>query len=495
MKRPNNLNFENAKIPAGLAEKIDDIKTIMSESSDLLVNEIIISGHKSALICCEGMISTSTLTELVFHPLMYLDLGANSKPEDIFTQIQTKMLLTLDRVLVEEYGTFMQRVMSGFALVIVDGVEGAIALGVQGYGTRSISEPSGEANIKGSRDGFVETIRTNMSLIRRRIKSPTLKFELSKLGSRSKTDICLAYLTDKVPPKMLKEIKEKIKGIELETILSSGYVEPFLEPAQNSMFQEIGTTEKPDIVCAKILEGRIALLIDGTPFVLIIPYLFIENFQTLDDYNSSPYYAAFIRWIKYFAFIMAILLPGVYVAIAVFHPEMLNKVLLLNLESAEQYAPLPLLLETLVILLIYEIIREAGLRLPKPVGGAVSIVGGIIIGDTAVATGIISTPMLMAVALAITASFVVPNLNQPITILRLMFILAGGTMGLYGIGLVLAGVLVNICSMENFGIPYMAPVTPFTLKGMRDVITRVGFKKMQHGNVVIEDLNGAKKGG
>lgn len=486
-------NFENAKIEASLEEKIANLKCIMDNSSDLMINRIEISGHKSALITCEAMVSTGMITQLIFHPLMDLTLQENSKPNEIFNAIQEKMLLSLDRTFVEEYGKLMVLIMSGFAVIIVDGVNGAIGLGVQGYEKRSVDEPSGESNIKGAREGFVENIRVNMSLVRRRLKSPTLKLELLKLGSRSKTDCCLVYLTDKISNKMLKDVKNKLSKINLETILTSGYVIPFLEGNSNSIFQNIGTTERPDSLCAKILEGRIGLIVDGTPFVIIIPYLFIENFQTLDDYNCKPYYATIIRLVKFVAFILTILLPGIYISIATFHPELLNDILLMNLSDAEQSAPFPLVAEALAMLVMYEIIRESGLRLPKAVGGAVSIVGGLVIGDAAVASGLISTPLLIVVALSVTSSFVIPSLNQQTTILRFVFTFVSGIGGLYLIALILGLVMFNICAMDDFGIPATAPITPFTKKSLRDTLFRINFKKMQNGNVSINQLNGVSK--
>ena len=221
----------------------------------------------------------------------------------------------------------------------------------------------------------------------------------------------------------------------------------------------------------------------------VIPKLFIENFQTLDDYNHKPYYAAFSRWVKYIAFFIAILLPALYIAVSMHHPELLNSTLLLILTDAEQKAPLSLPTETIFVLLMYEIIREAGLRLPKSVGGAVSIVSGLIIGDAAVSSGLISTPMLTMTAISVIAGFVTPDLNAPVTIMRLLFILTGGLWGLFGIGLLGMAVLYNLCATETFGFPVTAPLAPFYPRAMRDVATRVNFHRMQLGNFTVEEYH------
>lgn len=489
MTVPNMYEFENVPISNAADENIRNIKRILGESSDLLLNPFFIGGLPCCLVCFEGMISTNTITNLILRPLTELTAEKMS-PQKLFEHIRDNMLLTIDRGMPDKYGDLIRRLMSGFAVLIIDGMATAFAFGVQGYETRGIDEPSSEGNIRGSHEGFVETVRTSMSLVRRRIKSPLLRFELFPVTKTGYVDVILAYMADRAPAELVKKIRKQLEDLPLETILGSGYVEPFLDNTKRTVFSGVSVTERPDVFCAKILEGRIGLLIEGTPFAIVIPSLFIENFQTLDDYNFRPFYAFLIRWIRYAAFFLAVFLPAVYVAMVTFHPELFNHTLLVTLAAAEQTAPLPLAAEAFIVLLFYEIIREAGVRLPKSVGGAVSIVGGLIIGDAAVAAGLISNPLLLACAVSVTASFVIPSLNQPITMLRFIAVIAGGVSGLYGISLLAAAMLINVCSLENYGVPVMSPLSPFTPKAMRDVLTRVGFRKMARGNVSVEKLHG-----
>lgn len=471
-----------------LQNNLSEIKRISGGSSDLLINEFTTGGIKCALLCCEGMLATSTITELVLHPITKITIE-NPTADKLFDHINNRLLLSVDRLTVKNYGDLFRTINSGFAVLIADDADTALAFGVQGYAARGINEPSGEANIMGAHEGFVEVVRTNMSLIRRRLKSPMLVMELSVLGDRSQTDICICYMKDKVSHGLLKKIKQSLSEIELETILSTGYIRPFVESRRFEIFSSTGTTERPDVLCSKLLEGRVAILVDGVPFAIVIPKLFCESFQTLDDYAFKPYYAVFIRWIKYAAFLISILLPALYVAISLHHPELLNSTLLVILAEAEKKAPISLLTEAIGVLLMYEIIREAGLRLPKAVGGAVSIVGGLIIGDAAVNSGLVSTPMLTIVALAVTSGFVVPEINQSVTILRFGFLIAGGIFGLFGISLTACAVLINICATEDYGYPFMAPISPFKPKAMRDTAGRVGFRKMQHGGFTVEEYH------
>lgn len=482
------IDYQNEKLDITLSKKLERLKEITSESSDLLINEVEISGVSTALICCEGMLSTAVITKLVLNPLTNIRLSENTNAEELFKHINNKMLLSIDRPIADNYGDVIRLINSGFAVLIAEGYDSALAFGVQGYSTRGISEPTSEQNILGAHDGFTETVRTNMSLIRRRIKSPFLKFELFITGTKSYTDICIVYMTDKVSAELIDKIKISIKKNKLETVLSSGYLRPFLESETSGIFNSSGLTERPDVLCSKLLEGRVGVMIDGTPFIIVVPKLFSESFQTLDDYNCKPYYAAFIRWLKYIAFFISMLLPGVYTAIAVHHPGFFNRHLLMLLMEAEEKAPLSLLTESVIVLLMYEVIREAGIRLPQAVGGAVSIVSGLIIGDAAVSSGIISTPMLTVIAISVVSGFAIPDLDHPVTVFRFLFLIAGGLAGLYGISLLGSVLIFNLCAEENYGLPVSAPISPFNFKSMRDIITRTGFRKMQHGDFTIEKL-------
>ncbi len=492
MSYPNMNNYKNIPLNKSLDENIKNIQNITDKTSDLLLNPFYIANVKCCLICFEGMISVQVITNLILRPLSELavKMPLNATSNDIFERVDQNMLLAIDKGLTTEYGDLIKRLMSGFAVLIIDGVGTAVSLGVQGFAMRGIEDASAEGNIYGAHEGFVEVVRTNMSLVRRRIKSPKLKFELFPVSKTSQVDVVLTYMNDRVPVSLVNKIKNRLKSMDLESVLGTGYIEPYLNDTNISFFSGVSTTERPDVFCAKLLEGRIGILIDGSPFSLMLPYLFIENFQTLDDYNFRPYYTTLIRWLRYLAFFLSIFLPAVYVAMITFHPELFNHTLIMTLAAAEELAPLPLAAEALIVLFSFEIIREAGLRLPKNVGGVVSFVGGLLIGDAAVSAGIISNPLLLVCAIAVTSSFVIPNLNQSVTALRFIAIAAGGVSGLYGIALLAAAILINICSLESAGAPVMAPVSPFTPKAMRDVLTRIGFKRMAAGNATVEKLHG-----
>lgn len=451
-----------------------------------------IAGLDAALITMEGMVNKETFANSVVNPLLRQTV-TGSTPMEKYEKIRDKIIASCDQIQVAAYEDALSLLMSGFALIALDGCDCILAIGVQGFNFRSVSEPTSEVMQRGSREGFVEPLRINMTLIRRRIKNPKLKFELKKVGSISNTDICICYLTDKVSPEILDEVKKRLDNIDLETILASGYIMPYLEEKNDlSLFSGVGISERPDTICGKISEGRIAILVDGTPNVLIVPYLFIEYFQHLDDYAIRPYFATLTRWLKYIGFFISILLPGLYVGVGTFNPELLPGELLNKIAIAVGTTPFSLMTETLIIHFIYEIMREAGLRLPKALGHAVGIVGGLVVGDAAVSSGLVGAPTLMVVALTAISSYIIPNLYEPIAILRLVFILTGGFLGIWGIMLLFAVVLINICSKSNFGVPFTAPISPFSIFGMRDVIVRAGWKILSWKNSKVQSMPGSQ---
>ena len=480
-------------ISAFLNENLHNIKIYTDNSSDVIIKPGAVCRNRIAVLTCEGMAGTDTLAELIYSKLNSLDNYESMPPEELMSKLWSEYLTAAEQLELTTLGDIVLKMQSGFAVILIDGCTRAIGIGIQGYKTRGVDEPSSELNVRGSREGFVEAIRTNMSMIRRRIKSPTLVFEMQQLGSRSNTDICVCYISDKADPKLLENVKKRIKSVDLNTILESGYIQPYLEGEGGWFFSECGTCERPDTFAAKLYEGRVGILVDGTPFSLIVPHLFIESFQTLDDYTQKPFYAAFIRLVRVIAYLITLFLPGAYVAIASYNREMLPSSLILNLAAAEQTAPFSLMVECLFIHFMYEILREAGIRLPRPIGHAIGVVGGLVIGDITVSAGLVGAPMVLVVALSGLCSFVVPQNYEKIVVLRFLYIFAGGIFGLYGLLLVSGAVIVKMCSLDTYGIPYMAPISPFSPKAWRDMLIRANWKRMAKGDVTVQSLNGVDK--
>lgn len=482
-------NYKEALISEDITENLINLRAVTGNTMDLNVMEINLGGVDCAVVTIEGMVATSSMAELIFRPLMNFKVPQKEPAQGIFSFCTRQSLFANERKIICSYGDIIQLLFSGFALILINGISRAVAYGIQGYDKKSISEPTSERNIMGSQEAFAEVIRTNISLIRRRIKNPALRFEMLQLGEESSTDVCIVYMAGKAPARIVDRVRKKLKKIRMDTIIASGYIKPFLEEKNSqNLFSGISATERPDIFCTKLNEGKVGVLIDGTPFSLLCPSLFEENFRTIDDYCSKSYFASYLKWIRYIAFFFAVAFPGIYVAITNFHPEMLTLRLLLNLYASEQSTPYPLFFEILIIMALLELMREASIRLPSAVGSAVSIVGGLVIGDAAVKSGIISSPLLIIVGLTATASFVIPSLNQQTSILRLVYIVAGGAAGFIGIAVCTIMIVANICAMDEFHIPYTAPVSPFSIKEIKNVISRKSYFQMQKDHTTVEEF-------
>ncbi len=475
-------------ISKNILENLVYLRSQFDECMDFMLREFKITGTDAAIIGLDGLVNKQTIAQSIMNPILASQI-LESEPEGKLKYIRDNALSTVDQVLLFNFEDALDRMLSGFALLMMDGCDWVIAFGVQGFQHRGISEPNNEVMQRGSREGFVEPYQVNISMIRRRMKTPTLKFEKMEVGSLSKTSIALCYLQDVVSLEVLEEVRANINKVKLETVFAAGYLSPFLE--KKSIFNGVGLSERPDTVCGKITEGRIAIIVDGTPNVLIVPHLFIENFQSFDDYAIRPFYATFTRWLKFIAFFLAMFLPGFYVATATFHPELLPETMLVKIAQAEASTPFPIMVEAIVIHLIYEIMREAGLRVPRPLSHAVSIVGALVIGDTAVSSGLIGAPTLLVVALTALSSYATPNLYEPIAISRFIFIIIGGTVGLWGITLGLGFVAINICAESVYKIPFSAPISPFNFHSMRDTLIRAGWKTLGKDTETVQNMPGS----
>lgn len=486
--------MDKGSLEKDLGRNTVNVRAVMRNSSDLNIKYAKAGGVPVCILFCEGQTDTNQMANLIFRPINSIGNEKKLEPARVMEIMQSELLLAGEQHQVDDYEQLTAMIMGGFCVILADGVTHGIAIGVQGFEKRSVSEPSTHVNLRGSREGFVEAVRTNMSMLRRRIKSPDLVFKLSTVGSLSNTDICLCYIESKVSRELLGDIERRLENLPLSAILEGGYIQPFLEEKGSLIFDEAGITERPDTLAAKLFEGRVGILVDGTPFALIIPRLFTENFQTLDDYTQKPVYVTIMRTLRYLAFAASVLLPGFYVAIANFHPELIPNSLLLNLAATIQITPYNLLTECLLIHIFYEIMREAGLRMPSNLGHAVSIVGGIVIGDIVVSAGLIGAPLVLIVAVSSIASFIVPDLYNSIVVMRFAFIIAGGMWGLFGITILGMLFLLKICSMSPYGVPYTSPVSPFSLRGMRDTLIRTGWRTLAKKDVKIQDLNGSDLG-
>ena len=484
------VSSDSAPVPVSrsLEKNIVYFKEKLGSSFDIMYKQTQIGGNKAMFIMDDGMCDNLLVTGQVVNPILTArDLPENA--EEQMAYIRDCVSSGIDQK--EEYSLdeAVKQVVSGLVILFIDGVPFCECFGVQGFPKRSIENAQTEVQERGAQEAFVESFKDNVALIRRRIRSPVARFEVQEVGTTSQTRVCVCYFADRADKQTVESDKSRLSKAKLDVVLGAGYLRPFLETKVVSLFSGVGTTERPDTACAEMAEGRVVILVDGTPFALIVPYLFAENFQSLDDYNHKPFYAVFIRVLKFFSFILSVFLPGIYVAVCTFHQEILPTAMLYDTAVQESVTPFPVMVEAIFIHFIYEIVREAGLRMPKSVGHAVSIVGALVIGDTAVSAGLIAAPMLIVVAMTAISSFVVPKIYYPVSLLRFAFMIIGGLAGFYGIVIGFGMMLVNLCAMRSMQTPFTAPFSPANPGALvRDSFLRLSWKRLGKRELKIKSL-------
>lgn len=459
-----------------LQDNLDNLKEILGESGDVIYREFSFGTKvqiNAAIIYLEGLTDKNTISEIVMKPFMHDSKLFNMESSMIDLNVIKNNLLYAGNVQqASSMNSVVNSCLSGDTVLFVDGCKDVLIIQTRGWEKRGVDEPKTEVVVRGPREGFSETIATNLSLLRRKIKNPNLTFEAMQIGKQTKTDISLVYLKGIVNPKLIVEIKQRLGRINTDAILESGYIEQFIEDAPFSIFPTVGNSEKPDKVAANILEGRAAIFVDGTPFVLTVPMFFISGFQSAEDYYSRPYFASLIRALRFLCFAISILAPATYVLLSTFHQELIPTTLLLTMAAGREGVPFPAVLEAGLMLMTLEILKESGVRLPRPVGQAVSIVGALVVGEAAVTAGLVGGLLVVVVALTAIASFIVPVYTDATSILRVIFLILASTFGIFGISIGLLGVLIHLSSLRSFGSPYLSPLAPLTADGLKDSLIR-----------------------
>lgn len=485
-------NSIKEKLQKQFTENIDEnvflIKDILGDSVDFAKREFIFHEHTDIRMVCfytDGLVNTQevqNVVEVLFFKTSELIVNSEVGPikQNITKVIIENLILHPSTKPAKKVEEAIDEILSGNTIFFINGSKEPFSVSTRGWDTRSVGEPVAEQVVRGPRDGFVENIRSNTALVRRRIRDPLFRIEAMKIGKKTKTDINIAYLKGTVKEDVLKEVKARLKKIKIDAILESGYIEELIEDSPLSPFPTVQSTERPDKVAASILEGRIAIFVDNTPFVLIVPAYFWQFLQASDDYYSSYYTGTFYRIVRYIAFIISLTLPSIYVMLASFHQEMIPTPLALTIASGREIVPYPVLLEAIIMEVAFELMREAGLRMPKPVGQAVSIVGSLIVGQAAVQAGLVSPFMVIVVALTGIASFAIPNYSASFSIrlLRFPLLIASGTMGLLGFAACFFLLAIHAITIRSFGEPYLAPATPFKPSDQKDAVVRFPWWKM-----------------
>lgn len=470
---------KSEKLLCSLEDNISKVKKTLGNSSDLVIRVIEIGPGNTVnigVLFIDGLINKQALQELID------SLINKTQPNDIETLDNTSMVKAIKKNAVtvgeveeiNDYNKLITNILSGHAALLFDNENQSITVNMPGHEKRSVEEPQSATLIKGPRDGFTETLGTNTSLLRRRIRSSNLWLESKEIGRITKTKVMIAYIKGIANEDVVREVHQRLDKINIDAILETGYVEELIQDETYTPFPTIFSTERPDTVAGKLLEGRIAILVDGSPFVIVVPCLMVEFFQASEDYYQRADIATLLRFLRFFCFFIALLAPSFYIAVLTYHQEMLPTTLLISLAAQREGIPFPAFLEALMMEITFEILREAGVRMPRAVGQAISIVGALVLGQAAVQAGIVSNAMVIVVALTAIANFCFPAINLATTVRMIRFgmMFLAAVFGLIGVMFGIILLCIHLCTLRSFGVPYTTPAAPFILQDQKDVFFR-----------------------
>lgn len=482
-KKPAPGNLIDMTLSTKLQDNLDRMQVLLQSCSDAVVREFSF-GNPSIRACMfyfdgltdKNQIETNLLKPLLLELNMMQDQAAQpwENEPDLLDKVQDRILSLAELKRLNSLQEICHHITSGDTVLLLDGCTEGLVAGTRSWAGRPIQVPENEVSVFGPKEGFSETLRFNTAILRRRLKSTRLKIDSMVLGRISKTDVVVCYIEGIAPPELVKEVTARLNNIDIDAILDTGYLAELIVDHKWTIFTQTEHTEKPDRVCGQLLEGKVCIMADGTSMALILPISFPEYMIASEDYYIHFIPASLFRMLRFTAFLLALLMPSLYVALISYHHEMIPTPLLLTIAATRQNVPFPAFLEALILEFTFELLREAGLRLPRAVGPAVSIVGALIIGDAAVRAGLVSTPMVVVVAFTGIASFVSPSYNAGIIIriARFGFLFASGLLGFLGIIIALLLMIIRMVSLSSFGFPYMSPMAPLNMRQMTDIIIR-----------------------
>ncbi|PMC38061.1 spore germination protein [Bacillus sp. UMB0899] len=465
-------------IDNSLLMNLNWFKQILGDNDDFNIRKFTIFGtYPAALFYLSDFADQQSLNQDILKPLMSVPTHLSGKNIDRDTLQNTLMneVLYHSKVLLNnKKAELVQSILKGETIIIIDGFQEAFQIGTRKVEKRAINQPETEQVILGPREGFIETLSTNISLLRYRLQTPDFIIKTLSVGEMTKSQVAICFVRGLAEEELIKEVEYRLSKIEIDGILDVGYIEQFIEDNHMSPFPQVQSTERPDKVVGGILEGRVAIMVDGSPFALLVPVVFNQFYQTAEDYSSRYLMGSFVRIARILALVFSLIFPSIYVSFISFNPELLPTEFAVAVAGGRAGVPFPAVIEVLLIEVAMEVLREATVRLPKQVGGALSIVGVLVIGQAAVEAGIASPITVVVIAMTTIGSFATPAYSAAFALrmLRFPIVILAGVFGLYGVVVGVIFIFNHMLSLKSFGVPYMSPVSPFNNEGMKDVIIR-----------------------
>jgi spore germination protein KA len=473
-----NENDKYIALNGSIEEASNYINNLLGENDDFATHSFRVFGkYQAKMFYFSNLISQSNINTEILKPFMYTP--PHLKEENIDRKNLKDILLNeslyhSEGKLVSNLADIIQGILQGETAILIDGLTEGFLIGTRNIEKRAISQPPTEQVIRGPRDGFVENLGTNISLLRYRLQTADFRVHSKRIGRETKVKVAVCYLKNIANPDLVKEVQTRLDAIDIDGILDAGYLEQLIEDHHFSPFPQIANTERPDKGVAQLLEGRVMILVDGSPFALIVPAVFSQFYQTIEDYSERFMMGTLVRLIRLLALSFALIFPSLYVSIISFNPELIPTDFAVAVAGGRAGVPFPAVIEVLLMEISMEILREATIRLPQQVGGALSIVGVLVVGQAAVSAGFASPITVVVIALTTIGSFATPAYNAAIALrmLRFPLVILGGIFGLYGVMIGLIFVVNHMLSLKSFGIPYMSPIVPGNFQGMKDTLIR-----------------------
>ncbi len=463
--------------------KVDAVKTFeqikkkLHDSSDIKSRMVQFFGTQICLCYIAPITDNMLLNESLIFPLV--NFSKEIKNNDIVKELQDNVLANQEVTIFTDLQSAIDKLLAGNTLVLIDGADKILGCDLEKITVRAVAEPPTSVVIKGPREGFTESLKFNLALIRKRVKSDDFVVKMLEIGEMTKTQVALVYFDSIVDKKVVKDITNRLQSIKIDGILDSHYLVSYLQRNKKSLFKQVGDTEKPDILVGKMLEGRVGIVVDGSPIVLTLPFVLLEDLQNSDDYYTQPIRVAFVRALRLVGVILAVLLPGVYIALELYHYKILPTEFLITIMNSTQGIPFSPFIEILFIILLFEILYEANIRMPQYFGMAMSIVGALILGDTAVSAGLVSPPAVMIVALSGITFYIIPGQASQFSILRLIGVIVGASLGIYGILLFCVFILSYLSNFDSYKSAYLAPTSPYIEEDQKDSYMRKTIDEMK----------------
>ena len=474
----NVTDYENTRLSGQLDVDVELFKSIFNRDAVLRTREVFIGGEKRCyLVFMDGMVNSYQLGETVVEALVEASLPQGSKIDCDY--IAKNILFANEVAKTQKLSDMLRAILYGDTLLIVAESKTAITINTKGWRTRGITEPESERVLQGPREGFDEAAMFNLAMIRRKLLTPDLCIELMRIGRRSDTPVFICYLGSLADKNTVRELKSRLSKIDIDGILDSNYITENIRDCRRSTLRTIGATERPDVVAARLLEGRIALVVDGTPVVLTLPFLFSENFQSDEDYYINFWAATFARLLRWVSFFIAVSVPGVFLALVTHHFALLPTHFALSVSGLRAGIPIGSFAECIALIFAFEVLKEAGLRMPQNLGHALSIVGGLVVGQAAVDAGIISAPMLIAVSFSAISGLMTPRLATTISYLRLIIVIACAVFGFYGYLIIAAMFALKVFNMKSFDVDYTISFANPDLPHLKDSFMRAPWNMMK----------------